>query len=56
MEWATLYRITPPYGLHFLEHGRVGMAIRQNDGLQIVIVNGDVGLKANENEAARILH
>ena len=38
--------------LYFLEHGRVGMAVRQDDGLQIVIVNGNVGLKADENEAA----
>ena len=56
MEWATLYSITPPHELNFLEHGRVGVAVRQNDGLQIVIVNGNIGLEADENEAARILH
>jgi hypothetical protein len=42
--------------LYFLEHGWVGVAIRQNDGLQVVIVNGDIGFEADENEAARILH
>ncbi len=38
--------------LYFLEHGGIGKSIRQDDGLQIVVMKGDKGLKADEDEAA----
>ena len=37
--------------LYFLEHGGIWKSVRQDDGLQIVIVNNNKRFKTDENKA-----